>query len=55
MALQKLANYHRALHGEELSGSSYSAVRERRNFLKFCAGSFQPELRAGLRQQEIQL
>jgi hypothetical protein len=42
MTLQKLANYHRALHGEELFSSSFTFRCPRTpQFLKFCAGSFQ--------------
>jgi hypothetical protein len=42
MTLQKLANYHRALHGEESFSSSFTFRCPRTpRFLKFCAGSFQ--------------
>jgi len=42
MTLQKLANYHRALHGEEQFGGSFTFRCPRTpQFLKFCAGSFQ--------------
>jgi hypothetical protein len=42
MTLQKLANYHRALHGEEQFSRSFAFRCPRTpQFLKFCAGSFQ--------------
>jgi hypothetical protein len=42
MALQKLANYHRALPGEESFSRSFPFRWPRTpQFLKFCAGSFQ--------------
>jgi hypothetical protein len=41
MTLQKLANYHRALHGEEQFSSFFTFRCPRTpQFLKFCAGSF---------------